>query len=370
MDVLTNSYLNFNSLTNSTEDFFSRPSECEAQALLEKLQNNNSFNDVNLDNFLKSEKDTGETVETVETSGVVAATATPSNAFQTSYQQPFAIVPVGEKNDMITKEQLCAMIDSGNQLNMNAVVSLNFMHEGKPFGLKLSIFLQLLLHQAAYAYWMGKKSAPTASRNCKFEGAAKGQTKYPKRKFCGWVNKVAEISKSNHDNEDLCTALQELWSLLRLSPAEMDCKQNDNIKRIILEFFRVHTMLINSNSQPISQVWTNVLTSAAHPEVFMKRDNTKVKKSKAKSPSPAPQEFASPAKKLKTMPITQPAAPATQQQQQMYYNPYPNPTPMSLYTSVPMSREIPLGILPLPTTPTGAINVGHKRPLDQMQINL
>jgi hypothetical protein len=185
-------------------------------------------------------------------------------------------------------EQLSSMIDCGAQLNMNALVGLNFEHEGKPFGLKLSILLQLLLHQAAYAYWMGKKSAPTASRNCRFEGATKGQTKYPKRKFCGWVNKVAEVTRP-YGQESLCMALQELWSLLRLSPQEMDCTQNDNIKRVLGEFFRVHNMVIaNGTQHTVTQLWINVLTTAAKPEVFMRRDEGSKRKRKGSKSSPEP----------------------------------------------------------------------------------
>jgi len=194
----------------------------------------------------------------------------------------FSVLSVGEKVvNMISLDQLLAMIESGNPINMNAHVAMNFTYEGKPFGLKVSILLQLLLHQAAYAFWMGKKSAPTASRNCRFEGSRKGQTKYPKRKFCGWVNKVAEVAKP-YNVESLCIALQELWSLLRLSPQEMDCKQVDNVKRVLREFFRVHSMLLAIGTQhTITQLWTNVLTTAARPEIFMKKDDDGKRKKKS-----------------------------------------------------------------------------------------
>eukprot|EP01102_Stenamoeba_stenopodia_P019748 TRINITY_DN7530_c0_g2_i1.p1 TRINITY_DN7530_c0_g2~~TRINITY_DN7530_c0_g2_i1.p1 ORF type:complete len:456 (-),score=111.84 TRINITY_DN7530_c0_g2_i1:266-1633(-) len=198
----------------------------------------------------------------------------------------FSVLSVGEKVvNMISLDQLIAMIESGNPINMNAYVAMNFTHEGKPFGLKVSILLQLLLHQAAYAFWMGKKSAPTASRNCRFEGSRKGQTKYPKRKFCGWVNKVAEVAKP-YNVEALCIALQELWSLLRLSPQEMDCKQVDNVKRVLREFFRVHSMLLSIGTQhTITQLWTNVLTTAARPEIFMKKDDDGKRKKKSSKAS-------------------------------------------------------------------------------------
>lgn len=198
----------------------------------------------------------------------------------------YSVLSVTDKIvNMITLDQLIAMIESGNPVNMNAHVNMNFDFEGKPFGLKVSILLQLLLHQAAFAFWMGKKSAPTASRNCRFEGSRKGQTKYPKRKFCGWVNKVAEVAKP-YNVEQLCIALQELWSLLRLSPQEMDCKQVDNVKRVLREFFRIHTMLLQLGTQhTITQLWTNVLTTAAKPEIFMKKedDGKRKKKSSAKA---------------------------------------------------------------------------------------
>lgn len=196
----------------------------------------------------------------------------------------FSVLSVSDKVvNMITVEQLIAMIESGNPINMNAHVNMNFEYEGKPFGLKVSILLQLLLHQAAFAFWMGKKSAPTASRNCRFEGSRKGQTKYPKRKFCGWVNKVAEVAKP-YNVEQLCIALQELWSLLRLSPQEMDCKQVDNVKRVLNEFFRIHAMLLQLGTQhTITQLWTNVLTTAARPEVFMKKEDDGKRKKKSSS---------------------------------------------------------------------------------------
>jgi len=86
----------------------------------------------------------------------------------------YSVLSVTDKIvNMITLDQLIAMIESGNPVNMNAHVNMNFDFEGKPFGLKVSILLQLLLHQAAFAFWMGKKSAPTASRNCRFEGSRK-----------------------------------------------------------------------------------------------------------------------------------------------------------------------------------------------------
>jgi len=316
MESLTSSFYGFpggNSLTNSTEDFFNKSSD-DPQSVLEKLQSGGSSGGlIDLENFLKNDSANSmpsamnrqglvlsgikqetaweiveATSEAPQPLSVPASSALSIPSYPTSNAQ-YAVLPIGEKQEaMVTLEQLLNMIDSGNQLNMNALVALNFNHEGKPFGLKLSVMLQLLLHQAAYAFWMGKKSAPTASRNCKFEGAHKGQTKYPKRKFCGWVNKLAELTKS-YGADDLCSALQELWSLLRLSPSDMDCRQNDSVKKVISEFFRIHQMLLTPTTPPtITEFWAKTLVNASKPEVFMKRtEGTKTKKQpKSQSPSP------------------------------------------------------------------------------------